>query len=59
MALSGTDRIAAEGDFLGHPRGLTFLFATEMWERARRSPPEADTNGGRPARCDEGRGARS
>ena len=23
----------AEGDFLGHPRGLTFLFATEMWER--------------------------
>ena len=26
MALSGTDRIAAEGDFLGHPRGLTFLF---------------------------------
>ncbi len=21
------------GDFLGHPRGLTFLFATEMWER--------------------------
>src|SRR6202795_4785689 len=33
MALSGTDRIAAEGDFLGHPRGLTFLFATEMWER--------------------------
>jgi hypothetical protein len=29
-----TDRIrAAEGDFLGHPRGLTFLFTTEMWER--------------------------
>ncbi len=24
---------AAEDDFLGHPRGLTFLFATEMWER--------------------------
>jgi POT family proton-dependent oligopeptide transporter len=24
---------AAEGDFLGHPRGLTFLFTTEMWER--------------------------
>src|SRR5256885_1312347 len=20
-------------DFLGHPRGLSFLFATEMWER--------------------------
>src|SRR3984893_9965178 len=34
MALSGIDRIGgAEGDFLGHPRGLTFLFATEMWER--------------------------
>jgi len=29
-----TDRIcAAEGDFLGHPRALTFLFTTEMWER--------------------------
>ncbi len=24
---------AAKGDFLGHPRGLSFLFATEMWER--------------------------
>ena len=33
MALSGTNRIPAEGDFLGHPRGLTFLFTTEMWER--------------------------
>src|SRR5690349_18389150 len=22
-----------EKDFLGHPRGLSFLFATEMWER--------------------------
>jgi proton-dependent oligopeptide transporter, POT family len=33
MALSRTDRIAAEGDFLGHPRGLTFLLTTEMWER--------------------------
>jgi dipeptide/tripeptide permease len=21
------------GDFLGHPRGLSFVFATEMWER--------------------------
>ena len=30
---AGTNRIAAEGDFLGHPRGLTFLFTTEMWER--------------------------
>ncbi|MEA2839203.1 MAG: proton-dependent oligopeptide transporter, family [Methylobacteriaceae bacterium] len=24
---------AGERDFLGHPRGLSFLFATEMWER--------------------------
>jgi POT family proton-dependent oligopeptide transporter len=34
MALSRTCIIpAAEGDFFGHPRGLTFLFTTEMWER--------------------------
>ena len=34
MALSGTDRIdAAQRDFLGHPRVLTLLFATERWER--------------------------
>jgi POT family proton-dependent oligopeptide transporter len=34
MALSRADRIpAADGDFLGHPRGLTLLFTTEMWER--------------------------
>ena len=34
MALSRTYFIrAAEGDFFGHPRGLTFLFTTEMWER--------------------------
>jgi len=33
MGLSGTDRLAAEGDFLGHPHGLTFLLTTEMWER--------------------------
>ena len=26
-------RRAAADDFLGHPRGLGFLFATEMWER--------------------------
>src|SRR5258708_28175267 len=25
--------VSAGGDLLGHPRGLTFLFATEMWER--------------------------
>src|ERR1700722_17952216 len=24
---------SARGDVFGHPRGLTFLFATEMWER--------------------------
>ncbi len=24
---------SSPSDFLGHPRGLTFLFATEMWER--------------------------
>ncbi len=24
---------AAPDEFLGHPRGLGFLFATEMWER--------------------------
>jgi len=24
---------AKTGDLFGHPRGLTFLFATEMWER--------------------------
>src|SRR5258707_15311374 len=22
-----------QADFLGHPRGLAYLFATEMWER--------------------------
>jgi POT family proton-dependent oligopeptide transporter len=25
--------IAASGELFGHPRGLTFLFTTEMWER--------------------------
>ena len=24
---------AAPGEIFGHPRGLTFLFTTEMWER--------------------------
>src|SRR3954462_12841206 len=32
-----TDRTPAEpsrsGDLFGHPRGLSYLFATEMWER--------------------------
>jgi POT family proton-dependent oligopeptide transporter len=32
-SLSPTDRPVAPGDWFGHPRGLAFLFATEMWER--------------------------
>jgi proton-dependent oligopeptide transporter, POT family len=28
-----TTRFTAPTDLLGHPRGLAFLFATEMWER--------------------------
>src|SRR3977135_2273881 len=35
MAYSQTQtlRRPAPRDFLGHPRGLAFLFSTEMWER--------------------------
>ncbi len=36
MASSGADQIShakPSGDLFGQPRGLTFLFATEMWER--------------------------
>src|SRR6478672_5702622 len=36
MAFTNTDssaRYSAPSDLLGHPRGLAFLFATEMWER--------------------------
>jgi POT family proton-dependent oligopeptide transporter len=35
MAYSQTQtlRHRAASDFLGHPRGLAFLFSTEMWER--------------------------
>jgi proton-dependent oligopeptide transporter, POT family len=36
MASSGTYQIRHAkplGDLFGHPRGLTFLFTTEMWER--------------------------
>jgi proton-dependent oligopeptide transporter, POT family len=36
MASSGADQVRHAkplGDLFGHPRGLTFLFATEMWER--------------------------
>ena len=25
--------VVPRGDLFGHPRGLTYLFATEMWER--------------------------
>jgi proton-dependent oligopeptide transporter, POT family len=27
------DGLAGHGDLFGHPKGLTFLFTTEMWER--------------------------
>jgi POT family proton-dependent oligopeptide transporter len=34
MSLRGYPRIvSASDDLFGHPRGLTFLFTTEMWER--------------------------
>jgi POT family proton-dependent oligopeptide transporter len=34
MSLRGYPRIVtASDDLFGHPRGLTFLFTTEMWER--------------------------
>ena len=36
MAVISTEQtreVHAETDFLGHPRGLAFLFGTEMWER--------------------------
>jgi proton-dependent oligopeptide transporter, POT family len=33
MAISHTQRPADRGQLFGHPRGLTFLFTTEMWER--------------------------
>jgi POT family proton-dependent oligopeptide transporter len=34
MTVVQTARVAsARSDFLGHPRGLAFLFTTEMWER--------------------------
>jgi proton-dependent oligopeptide transporter, POT family len=28
-----SDRVALGGELFGHPRGLAFLFTTEMWER--------------------------
>jgi POT family proton-dependent oligopeptide transporter len=33
MAMSDTHRRVEDGQLFGHPRGLTFLFTTEMWER--------------------------
>jgi POT family proton-dependent oligopeptide transporter len=33
MAISDKRRPAHQGQLFGHPRGLTFLFTTEMWER--------------------------
>src|SRR6266550_3106120 len=36
MAISTAEertRLPASTDIVGHPRGLAFLFATEMWER--------------------------
>jgi POT family proton-dependent oligopeptide transporter len=33
MAISETERPADQEQLFGHPRGLTFLFTTEMWER--------------------------
>ena len=32
-ALSSSDEPPARPELFGHPRGLSFLFATEMWER--------------------------
>jgi len=33
MPSASTAHSAREQEFLGHPKGLAFLFATEMWER--------------------------
>ena len=33
MSVTTSRAAAAPGDLFGHPRGLAFLFATEMWER--------------------------
>jgi proton-dependent oligopeptide transporter, POT family len=32
-AIQSSQPIPARGELFGHPRGLTFLFTTEMWER--------------------------
>lgn len=31
--MTSTEATTRRGDLFGHPRGLTFLFTTEMWER--------------------------
>src|SRR5262245_53800593 len=33
MAISDTPKPGEAGELFGHPRGLTFLFPTELWER--------------------------
>jgi len=33
MTATRSDALHPSGDLLGHPKGLGFLFATEMWER--------------------------
>src|SRR5262245_31027655 len=33
MAMTLVDKPAERTEWFGHPRGLTFLFSTEMWER--------------------------
>jgi hypothetical protein len=32
-AIQSSQPVSARGELFGHPRGLTFLFTTEMWER--------------------------
>jgi POT family proton-dependent oligopeptide transporter len=32
-ASASTNRAATSGELFGHPRALSYLFATEMWER--------------------------
>jgi proton-dependent oligopeptide transporter, POT family len=33
MSVAARDPTSTSGDLFGHPRGLAYLFATEMWER--------------------------
>jgi len=32
-SVQSSQPVSARGELFGHPRGLTFLFTTEMWER--------------------------